>query len=143
MLNLNKWMLEKGEIQQQLQNSQSKIDQIMLALGEIRQEMNLQKEQFKKIDENIASEKDRVTNLLVSMTQQLQDKVTFALQEDMVVVLENDIVVDAFEYEEALQQDQKGQWIHAFCKKSPFQSRENHIAYSKNIGWVYGQLETL
>ena len=72
MLNLNKWILEKSEIQQQLQNSQSKIDQIMLALGEIRQEMNLQKEQFKKIDENIASEKDRVTNLLASMTQQLQ-----------------------------------------------------------------------
>lgn len=139
---LNKQLTEQAQIRETMSQYQEKLNEILNVANELKNNIKVLVDQQAQITQNIESERQRVESILESMSRQLQSKVQFALQDDLVVVLDGDVLVDAFEYVQNPIGD-GGVWRQAELKRGIFQAKETHILYSKLVGWIYQQLETI
>lgn len=139
---LNKQILAQQEIRETMSQYQKQLDEILTVANELKNNIKVLTDQQAQITQNIESERQRVDSILSSMSRQLQNRVQFALQDDLVVVLDGEVLVDAFEYIQNPVGD-GGVWTQAGLKRGPFQSKETHILYSKHVVWIYQQLETI
>lgn len=121
---------------------QDKLNEILSVANGLKIDIKVLVDQQAVLGQGIEAERQRIDSVLGSMSKQLQNRLQFALQDDLVVVFDTEVLVDAFEYIPNPVGD-GGVWTQAGLKRGAFQSKETHILYSKHVVWIYQQLETI
>ncbi len=144
MLNFSKWMQEKAQYKEQQESLNQKLEQVLAAVQDIRNELGSNATKLQEIENKERIERTRIGAILNQINLRFQNKVQVKLTESQIVIKENGNIVDCFEYEQGITEEAKGAWVHSKNEScSPFSCREHHILYSSNIGWLYGQLDQI